>query len=73
MTEHGNPAKSIRVFTDETRRSPHPAKRAARGIELVEEATTVYTDGSCNKNGDIDASAGSGVYFRDGDQRNAEI
>lgn len=33
--------------------------------------TVVYTDGSCIRNGDDDAEAGSGIWFGSSDTRNA--
>lgn len=36
----------------------------------MEDTVIVYTDGACTKNGFRGASAGIGVYFGEGDQRN---
>ncbi|KAI0782454.1 ribonuclease H-like protein [Irpex lacteus] len=66
-------AEGFRVFTDPTVFKSRPGHRLARGIEVQDEAVTVYTDGSCIHNGDEDARAGSGVWFGNDDPRNIAV
>ncbi|KAI0720985.1 hypothetical protein C8T65DRAFT_533772, partial [Cerioporus squamosus] len=63
-------ANHFRVFG-----KTHPAdrtvvRRPPRGIALSGEETEVYTDGSCDKNGSVDAVAAGAVWFGVGDPRN---
>jgi ribonuclease HI len=39
-------------------------------LPFSEDETVVYTDGSCMRNGEENSHAGSGIWFRDGDERN---
>ncbi len=66
-------AQGFRVFTDPGVFNSLPANRTAQGANIEEEATTAYTDGSCLNNGDLDAKAGSGVWFGQDDERNRSV
>ncbi len=47
-----------------------PTRRAPHHFGLAGTDTEVHTDGSCEKNGTLSASAGSGVWFGPEDTRN---
>ncbi|KAI0654611.1 ribonuclease H-like protein [Cubamyces menziesii] len=52
----------------------HPtltAHRPSRPFQVAGEDVEVFTDGSCVRNGCVDAAAGSGIWFGPGDARNA--
>lgn len=70
VTTRDRLSDGFRVFTSPEVQDRNPAYRQARGVEVEDEAVTVYTDGSCLFNGDDDAKAGSGVWFGDDDPRN---
>ena len=65
----------IRIFVDPNRVKNEPAKRqpAPRGIIILDEEVTVYTDRSCLNNGKENAQCGSGVWFEDNSENNQAI
>ncbi|KAI0348933.1 hypothetical protein OH77DRAFT_1491284, partial [Trametes cingulata] len=66
-------AGMFRVFTESRSDVPKVALRPPRRFQVDAEDTEVYTDGSCLENGMDDARAGSGIWFRLGDARNAGV
>ncbi|GJE94639.1 transposon TX1 uncharacterized protein [Phanerochaete sordida] len=70
LTETGELDRIFRVFVDKDALMREPAYRPPRGITIENEAVTAYTDGSCMNNGDLDASAGLGVWFSEGNPLN---
>jgi ribonuclease HI len=69
VTTHGTLADTFRIFTegiDGGDVAPHNSPEP----EPDEEEIIAYTDGSAMNNGRDEATAGSGVYFGDGDIRN---
>ncbi|KAH9850897.1 hypothetical protein C2E23DRAFT_713309, partial [Lenzites betulinus] len=72
VTQDAPMAGAFRAFigTDEDR--PRAA-RPARPFQLNDEAVEVFTDGSCEGNGTETATAGAGVWFGEGDPRNAAV
>jgi ribonuclease HI len=46
------------------------SKAALKTMSDIYDRCVVYTDGACSKNGCVDAKAGSGVFFAEGDKRN---
>ena len=72
MTENLPLANVFRAFVGRTG-DGQPSKavrRPARPYQIQAEETTVYTDGSCTKNGTGAAVAGSGAWFGENDTRN---
>lgn len=65
--------KGFRIFTDLGAQAILPGKRQVNALNLRTEGVSVYTDGSCEKNGDDDAKAGAGVFYGDDDHRNASL
>ena len=64
----------FRVFTDPERLSMNPAsRRAQRGTYLEHEEMRAYTDGSCSRNGKMDAKCGSGVWVGENHHLNNAI
>ncbi len=65
-------SEMFRIFanpkTDPAR--THPAHRPPRTFAVQGEEVVVYTDGSCMRNGQATAHAGSGVWFGPTDARN---
>ena len=56
-------AECFRVFTDPTKLSRNPASRhQQRGRNLTYLEMKVYTDGSCENNGKLNAESGSGIW-----------
>ncbi|KAI0342569.1 ribonuclease H-like protein [Trametopsis cervina] len=70
VTTKGALAEGFRIFTNPAVASCEPAHRQPRGATVEDEATALYTDGSCHHNGDADARAGSGVWYGLDDERN---
>ena len=66
-------ANCFRVFTGASQPSCQPTTRAPRTEHTEDPPTTIYTDGSCIKNGEETACAGSGVWFGDDDPRNMSL
>ena len=61
--------EGFRVFAKKSENVIIPALREQ--IQVQEQQTiTVYTDGSCINNGSEDATAGSGIWYGDEDNRN---
>ena len=63
--EHG-----VRVFVDQPELPARTVRRPPRPFQMNPEETEVYTDGSCEKNGCADATAGSGLWYGHQDPRN---
>ena len=61
VTENGDPAQAIQVFTNPALIQNEPAHRPPQGITLSQKSVTVYTDGSAINNGDYDARLGMGA------------
>ncbi|KAH9854775.1 hypothetical protein C2E23DRAFT_704415, partial [Lenzites betulinus] len=61
---------SFRVFASLAGSHPPPLRKAPRPFEVPPEEVTVYTDGSCVRNGTTAAVAGAGVWYGHGDPRN---
>ncbi|KAG1870924.1 hypothetical protein C8R48DRAFT_575235, partial [Suillus tomentosus] len=56
----------FRIFTDPLKKSNNPAHRLqapARGLNLLEDKITIYTNGSCLNNGKNNARSGSGIWI----------
>ncbi|KZT22152.1 hypothetical protein NEOLEDRAFT_1218614, partial [Neolentinus lepideus HHB14362 ss-1] len=68
----GGITQGFRLFTDPKASCRDPARRKI-GLVLPNEAVTAYTDGACIDNGDINARAGSGVFYGTGDTRNLSL
>lgn len=70
--------ESIRVFTNNSNttndsgRMGQPARRPKKKMGPA-QSVQAYTDGSCTNNGYENASAGAGIWFGNGDPRNAAI
>lgn len=75
VTEKANLADCFRAFTDPDKilKTPAERQRQGRGINIPEESITVYTDGSCIKNGKENARAGAGIWIAEGDIRNKAL
>ncbi|RDB23311.1 Transposon TX1 uncharacterized protein [Hypsizygus marmoreus] len=66
--------EGFRVFTNPQKTSHTPAKRLELdNDDQAPDSLQVYTDGSCLKNGDEDARAGSGIWYGPDDGRNSAI
>ncbi|KAI0656997.1 hypothetical protein C8Q70DRAFT_887487, partial [Cubamyces menziesii] len=70
ITQGAPLASAFRVFTSRDQ-SKRPARRPPRPYQVDAEEVEVYTDGSCTNNGKGNARAGSGIWFGEGDPRNA--
>ncbi|OJT08743.1 Ribonuclease H1 [Trametes pubescens] len=66
-------AESMRVFVPLASGDPKRALRHAARFQVEPEAVEVFTDGSCKGNGSGCASAGSGVWFGEDDERNEGV
>ncbi|KAI0677754.1 hypothetical protein C8Q78DRAFT_961890, partial [Trametes maxima] len=66
-------ANAFRVFVRNDDKTSKAALRGVRHHEIPEEETEVYTDGSCDANGDAEAAAGCGVWFGNNDPRNMAV
>ncbi|KAL6303159.1 hypothetical protein BKA93DRAFT_818149 [Sparassis latifolia] len=67
-----NPTPDNLSLTKQRRRfSAQPPKRLGRGIP--NDTVTIYTDGSCIKNGEATAQAGSGIWYGPNDPRNKAL
>ncbi|KAH9852907.1 hypothetical protein C2E23DRAFT_703320, partial [Lenzites betulinus] len=64
---------AFRVFLQNGEEHGPRACRPIRPFQLECESTVVYTDGSCDENGASDARAGAGIWFGEGDERNAAL
>lgn len=73
MTTRGDLSAIVRVFVDPLINKPLPAHRISNSLSVERETTTVYTDGSCINNGNLNAKAGSGIWFGTNDRRNKAI
>ncbi|KAJ7260239.1 hypothetical protein C8J57DRAFT_984574, partial [Mycena rebaudengoi] len=73
ITTHGTAADTFRIFTmgDWNEYSYAPEVSFETGPNDGE--TVVYTDGSAFNNGTADATAGTGVFFEEGDNRNLSL
>jgi len=71
LTIEGNHISLMRVFRNPKTTSNIPATHARAPTEAAN--ATIYTNGSCTKNGDKDAAAGAGVWFGPHDERNSSI
>ena len=59
-------AECFRVFTEPTKLSMNPASRQQqRSRDLTNLEMKVYTDGSCENNGKLNAESGSGVWIEE--------
>lgn len=66
----------FRIFTDPNCNSLTPAHRLhsqARGLNLLNEKLTIYTDGSFLENGKHDARCGSGIWIAEDHPQNRAI
>ncbi|KAI1783371.1 hypothetical protein LXA43DRAFT_838081, partial [Ganoderma leucocontextum] len=63
ITEDGPLAGAFRVFVQSQDQRVRPARRPPRPFNVPPIITEVFTDGSCERNGERDAKAGSGVWF----------
>jgi ribonuclease HI len=66
----------FRIFTDPSKQSERPAHRLQapmRGLNIIEESITIYTDGSCLNNGKYNARSGSGIWVSAENERNKKI
>lgn len=70
ITETTPLATIFRVFTSPAIPGERVAARPPRPFSVDSEEVEVYTDGSCIKNGNADAVAGSGAWFGRNDERN---
>ncbi|KAH9856134.1 hypothetical protein C2E23DRAFT_810216 [Lenzites betulinus] len=70
VTQDAPAANVFRAFVEATAADGPRATRPARPFQIVEEATDVHTDGSCDRNGAENARAGVGVWFAGDDARN---
>lgn len=62
--------EDFRILTDQSRAYAISAKRETA---LIEDRTNlVYTDGSCDKNGNAEAKASSGIWFAESPQTTIE-
>lgn len=68
----GGLTAAFRTFTDPKATCREPALRRL-GIVVPQETVRAYTDGSCIHNGTDDATAGSGIFYGQDDQRNKAI
>ncbi|KAI9058072.1 ribonuclease H-like protein [Trametes sanguinea] len=66
-------AKGFRIFGKAEDGTCPPPRRARRPFALIDEAVTVYTDGSCVDNGGTNARAGAGVWYGESDGRNIAV
>ena len=67
-------AECFRIFTDPNRLSETPVRRRhALGINLPDQAITVYTDGACFNNGKENAYCGSGIWVSPDSQFNTTL
>jgi ribonuclease HI len=69
------PADPSILYRKEDKAPAKPAKRIKSGPSVFDPAAalpglTIYTDGSCSRNGTVKARAGAGVYFGPDDPRN---
>ncbi|KAI0667435.1 hypothetical protein C8Q78DRAFT_930355, partial [Trametes maxima] len=71
MKQEGPIANALRVFVKDRDKLQTAALRPRKSYGVEGEEVEVFTDGSCVKNGLDGASAGSGIWFGDGDARNA--
>ncbi|KAG2046245.1 hypothetical protein BDR06DRAFT_840651, partial [Suillus hirtellus] len=56
----------FRIFTNPSKQSDRPAhhlQAPMRGLNIIEECISIYTDGSCLNNGKHNAKAGSGIWI----------
>ena len=63
----------MRVFCGPPDLPSHAVRRAPKPFGMVHEEIEVYTDGSCEGNGDEDAKAGSGLWYGTDDPRNKSL
>ncbi|KAI0650598.1 hypothetical protein C8Q79DRAFT_894682, partial [Trametes meyenii] len=70
ITQAAPLAMAFRIFVGNEQHETKAALRPQSGIQVEQEEVEVYTDGACERNGEQDAAAGSGIWFADSDQRN---
>ena len=63
----------FRVFTNPSQQLSEITLRAPRRATTENSPTIVYTDGSCIRNGESTAQAGSRIWFEDNDPRNESL
>lgn len=75
VTERTGISECFRTFVDQSKVTNEPATRQppARGITILNERITVYTDGSCINNGKENAKSGSGVWFGEESEHNMAL
>lgn len=73
ITTRSTLEKGFRIFTDPDAQAILPGRRQVNALNIQSEGVVVYTDGSCDRNGDEDARAGAGVFYGDDDPRNAAL
>ncbi|EIW60551.1 RNase H, partial [Trametes versicolor FP-101664 SS1] len=66
-------AESLRVFVPTATVDVRPALRPSSRFQVLQEAVEVFTDGSARGNGTGCASAGSGAWFGENDERNEGV
>ncbi|KAI0691768.1 hypothetical protein BC835DRAFT_1278970 [Cytidiella melzeri] len=66
-------SEGFHTFTNPNSPSCEPAHQCAAGTAVAREAVTVYTDGSCIRNGDADAQPGSGVWYGPNNPQNLSL
>lgn len=74
VTEKGPISKGFRIFTDpNAKMHQQPWRQRSRVQDENNENITVYTDGSCENNGQEDARAGAGIWYGPDDERNKAL
>ncbi|KAG0691780.1 hypothetical protein DFH29DRAFT_818935 [Suillus ampliporus] len=70
-----NVTEGFRIFTNPAHISLTPAYRlqAVRGLNIIQDKLTIYTDGSCINNGKMDARCGSGIWITEDHLNNRAI
>jgi ribonuclease HI/exonuclease III len=73
-TKH-NLADGFRIFVDPHKITNTPASRqnGARGSEIENELTIIYTDGACKNNGKANAQCGAGIWYNEGNDQNKAL
>lgn len=66
-------AEGFRIFLKTLERTDALPRRLPRPFNVIQEDTTVFTDGSCTENGGTNAVAGSGIWYGPGDARNLAL
>lgn len=63
----------FRIFTNHETKCRNPASRPAPQQQANHRKTVVYFDGSCIVNSEGEASAGSGIWYGEEDERNTAL